>query len=99
MSAAVAQYLRESKARITDPAKWCVGVEECKECALTAVYRDDSGQLIDDAVEALNQAALAMHADLYESNLEPAAALNDTYGHAAVMRMYDLAIESEEGLS
>ncbi len=108
MSAGVAQYLREAKARIADPSKWCVGVVydgDCKECAVTAVYKvaDNTervpSETAERAVEALNHAAIQMHPSCGVGDLQPAAELNDTHGHAAVMRMYDLAIENEEGLS
>ncbi len=109
MSAVIAKLLRECKARIADPAKWCIGVVDECECALSAVYQahDDFSYeegAVDAAAGALNQAAIEMYPkmDLDNENLfdlQPAATVNDTYGHGAVMRMYDLAIESEEGLS
>jgi hypothetical protein len=103
MSAAVAKVLREGKARILDEKDWCAGQEEGKCCAITAIDFYGPGTditLCGYAERALNLAARQLHtSETFPEDLVEAAYINDKYGHAAALRLYDHAIENEEGLS
>jgi hypothetical protein len=104
MSAQVASILRKARANIVDITKWCKGIEDGKVCALNAVYAPSGAQLLgmqeELATRALDLAATQMYPKSSGAvcGLRPAAYVNDKYGHAAALRMYDIAIYNEEGL-
>ena len=81
-----------AKERIEDRENWWPGPPEKangRDCAMTALNECDFHY---PAWPYLRQAALELF-DIYEP-----AAVNDTLGHEAVMRMYDRAIQlSMEG--
>lgn len=82
----IAKELIEAKARIADPANWCVDFVEKigpdgqkQHCAIGAVRST--------LWPRLHEAALALF------GAYSAPTVNNTLGHDAVMRMYDHAIE------
>ncbi len=106
MSAPVAKVLRGARDRIADEKDWCSGIDldppgDCKECALTALGSFMYDQYYFRAERALLRAAAELYPTIKAEDLELhlVAYVNDTYGHTAAMRMYERAIENEEGLS
>ncbi|MCJ2067825.1 hypothetical protein MKK75_03210 [Methylobacterium sp. J-030] len=99
-------YLRAARDTLTDPAHWTKEAyardrrgaavasnspEAVCWCAYGALERLGTGEIV-DAREYLRVAA----DDLFKS---PPAGVNDHIGHAAVLRMYDRAIELAEAQS
>ena len=87
--------LRQARALIADPKRWCqrVGRMDERRCALTAledVYRHNSAAVHDRATDYLYHAAKGV------VGRESVIAVNDIHGHAAVLRMYDEAIRLAE---
>lgn len=87
--------LRQARALIADPKRWCqrVGRSGERRCALTALkdaYRRDSEAVHWRAIDYLYHAAKAV------VGRESVIHVNDIYGHATVLRMYDEAIRLAE---
>lgn len=92
---AVARELIAAKKRIEDSDNWCQGAistDDGRMCAYGALGMTS----IAACVQLLDDAAKALFPDVCErkrSALAPAPWVNDTVGHAAVMAMYDHAIQ------
>lgn len=105
------KLLEVAKALISDKRKWCTGClfqddagdeSSCsnasKYCALGATYAQAGSDLmsasptyIDEAISRLTAAADRLYPGLVVTDV------NDRKGHAAVMKMYDMAIRSARG--
>lgn len=102
------QDLQRARNLIADPKKWCQGgltrlidgrLSHSRDstrhgvafCAIGALVVTDTEHSVG---HLLDQAALDLFPKLREADgLRPAAMVNDDLGHAAVLRMYDRAIE------
>jgi hypothetical protein len=107
----ISERLREAKARIADPAHWCQGVlaqdangEEIAPSSTKAVKWCASGSLdgfpgwwgawriLEGVAHDMRiEAKLPKDDDLCDTPL-----INDTFGHAKVMELYDRAIARAE---
>lgn len=91
----IAKELIEAKARISDINNWCIGEtrnERGQMCAFGAVGQIDFLKL----TELLDKAAIELYGYVPPGNFHrPAAYVNDHIGHAAVMKVYDRAIQNE----
>lgn len=92
--------LQKARARIEDPARWCQGRhwndDKSRCCAVGAIGLEaETGNLRAGLCSAaqgfLDAAARAAFAP--PPHGLGAAWVNDTFGHAAVLRMFDRAIE------
>lgn len=88
------ENLQAARNLIADPEKWCQGKEQTDDgrvCAVRAVWATGANL---NARRALDKAArqLYWHEEAGEP-LWPAVRVNDDLGHAAVLRMFDRAIE------
>ena len=102
------EILKRAKRRIENPRHWCVGAngrdrqgksvfpwspDACRWCAYGAI---DAAELphIRHALEYLDAAAFEVSGEIEDARVD---LVNDHFGHAAVMKMYDLAIAKAEG--
>lgn len=92
-----AKQLIEAKARIADRKNWCqheLVNHRGQLCAFGALY---VGKNYWDNIHVaiLNEAAKALFPIPNYGGMMEAAWVNDNLGHAAVMKVYDLAIQNE----
>ena len=93
----VLEVLKAARARIEDPARWCQYEmfgpgDAC--CAIGAVYDVSLNvRARDRARQRMDAAACRLFDGI------GAARVNDRYGHAAVLQVFDAAIADEEARS
>jgi hypothetical protein len=104
------EALQAARGLIEDPQRWCAGTRYIpavldQHCALGALYRVATGspfrQADADVADYLNAAAEVID-PLGGSFSVPSTWLNDTRGHGAVMKAFDvatsMALSDEAGL-